>query len=127
MKKITLFLLFTTGIIMTACNWIGPKVEEHQAEFPGGIPELRKFLANNIRYPDVALEMGIDGKCFARFVVSRTGEISNVHIVKGVPDCPECDAEVARVIKQMPNWKPAISNGRPVNSFYNLPVTFRAQ
>jgi len=100
---------------------------EEQAEFPGGMAALKQYLANNIKYPEVALEMGIGGKCYLKFVVSTSGNISNVKVVKGVPDCKECDEEAMRVVKGMPNWAPAKNNGKAVNSYYNLPVTFKAQ
>lgn len=100
---------------------------EEQAEFPGGMAALKAYLANNIKYPEVALEMGIGGKCYLKFVVSTSGNISNVKVVKGVPDCKECDEEAMRVVRAMPNWAPAKNNGKAVNSYYNLPVTFKAQ
>lgn len=94
------------------------------AEFPGGINEMRKFLQEHLNYPAVAQEKGLQGKCYVRFVVSENGKISNVVVKKGVPDCPECDTEAVRVIKLMPNWKPGEIAGKPVNSFYTLPIKF---
>ncbi len=101
------------------------EVVEEPAEYPGGINEMRKYLAENINYPDIAREMGYQGKCYLRFVVSENGYISNVVVKKGVPDCPECDKEAIRVIKSMKQWKPAKNNGKPVNSYYTLPVSFK--
>ena len=85
-----------------------------------------RFLAENIVYPDEALELGIQGKCYARFVVTKKGNVSNVEIIKGVEYCPEGDAEVIRVLKMMPKWKPARNNGKKVNSYYNIPISFIA-
>ncbi len=101
------------------------EVVEEPAEYPGGINEMRKYLAENINYPDIAREMGYQGKCYLRFVVSENGFISNVVVKKGVPDCPECDKEAIRVVKSMKQWKPAKNNGKPVNSYYTLPVSFK--
>jgi protein TonB len=101
------------------------EVVEEPAEYPGGINEMRKYLAENINYPDIAREMGYQGKCYLRFVVSENGYISNVVVKKGVPDCPECDKEAIRVVKSMKQWKPAKNNGKPVNSYYTLPVSFK--
>ncbi len=103
------------------------EVVEEQAEFPGGRAALLQYLANNIKYPDVALELGISGKCHLKFVVSTSGNISNVKVLRGVEGCPECDAEAVRVVKGMPNWKPGKNNGKAVNSYYTLPVAFKIQ
>lgn len=96
-----------------------------QAEFPGGEMELKKFLATNIRYPQRAIELGIQGTVYIQFVVSTTGEVSKIRIVRGV-NLP-MDAESVRVIKKMPNWSPAIVDGKQVNSYYNLPIKFKLQ
>lgn len=95
------------------------------AEFPGGRQALMKYLSENLVYPESAIENGLQGKCVLKFVVSKTGTISMVSVQRGVPDCPECDAEAIRVIKAMPAWKPGQMNGKPVASYFNLPITFR--
>jgi protein TonB len=100
---------------------------DEQAEFPGGMIELKKYLANNIRYPQTAVEMGLEGKCYLTFVVSENGYISNVKVKRGVTDCKECDDEAIRVVKAMPKWKPGKVNGTAVNQHYSLPVTFKLQ
>ena len=98
---------------------------ETQAEFVGGLQALKQYLSNNLRYPQTAIDRGVSGKCHLKFVVSTTGNISNVTVVKGVPNCPECDSEAMRVVMGMPNWIPARLNGEPVNSWFNLPISFK--
>ncbi|HRP54060.1 MAG TPA: TonB family protein [Fluviicola sp.] len=100
-------------------------IVDEQAEFPGGRAALMKYLSENIKYPQVAQEMGIQGKCYLSFIVSENGYISNVNVKKGVTDCPECDAEAVRVVKSMPKWTPGKVNGKTVNQKYSLPVTFK--
>lgn len=58
-------------------------------------------------------------------MVSDKGVVSNVKITKGIPKCPECSQEVLRVYQSMPEWNPAMENGKPINSYYNSKVTFR--
>ena len=94
------------------------------AEFPGGFIERMKFLQTKIKYPEGPAEEGIEGACHLQFIVSKSGEISSVKVMRGVIDCPECDAEALRVIKSMPRWKPGKRNGDPVNSVFNLKVNF---
>jgi protein TonB len=98
---------------------------EEPAEFPGGHEAMNKFLRNNLVYPQVAIEMNIQGKCYVRFIVNEDGSISNVRLMRGVTDCPECDKEAIRVIKSMPKWNPGKLNGKAVGSSINLPIIFK--
>jgi protein TonB len=100
-------------------------VVDEPAEFPGGMGAVKAYLANNIKYPQTAVDMSIEGKCYLKFVVSENGYISNVTVIRGVQDCPECDAEAIRVIKSMPNWKPGKINGKAVASKFTLPVQYK--
>jgi protein TonB len=100
-------------------------VVEEMPEFPGGAGEMMKYFAKNTQYPAMAREAGLTGKCFLSFVVSPTGEISEVKIAKGVPGCGECDREAMRVIKSMPNWKPGRQTGRAVPVRVNVPFNFQ--
>lgn len=108
----------------------GPEIftiVEETAEFPGGIAAMGKYIQQNLQYPAMAREANIGGKCFLKFVVNDKGEIGNVEVLKGVPGCPECDKEAVRVVKSMPKWKPAKMTGRPVNCYFNLPISFKIQ
>ncbi len=100
-------------------------VVHEPADFPGGMAALKKYLAENMRYPQNAAENGLQGKCFLQFYVMNDGSIRNIKIKKGVPDCPECDAEAIRLVKGMPKWVPGKLDGKPVNSTFNLPVSFK--
>jgi len=78
----------------------GPEtIVDVQAEFPGGKEGLTNYLKANLVYPKSAIEADIQGKCFIRFVVSKSGDLSQFIIAKKVPGCPECDAEALRVMK----------------------------
>ena len=98
---------------------------EIPAEFIGGTSALKLYLKTNLIYPPEAKSAGIEGKCYLKFVICEDGSITNVQVLKGVPDCPECDKDAVRVVKSMPNWKPGRINGKAVNSFYTLPVSFK--
>lgn len=102
-------------------------IVEEQAEFPGGVAAMQKYLGSNIQYPAMAREAGISGKCFLKFVVNETGDISNVEVIRGVPGCPDCDKEAMRVVKSMPKWKAAKMTGRAVKCYFTLPVSFKIQ
>ena len=97
---------------------------DEPADFPGGSAALKKYIADNLKYPQVAKDAGLEGECRLWFVVSMNGYVSNVKIRKGVPDCPECDAEAIRLIRRMPKWIPGKINGKNVNSTFSLPIIF---
>ena len=97
-------------------------VVEQPPDFPGGDEERVKFLRNNIRFPQMAREAGIQGTIYVTFVVSRSGKISNVKILRGIGG--GCDEEAIRVIKMMPDWKPGKQNGQAVPVQFNMPIKF---
>ena len=101
------------------------EVVEQSPSFPGGLNELNKFLNDNINYPVIAQENGIQGRVIIRFVVSKTGEISDVQVLRGVD--PSLDREAVRVVKSMPKWIPGRQRGQPVPVYFTLPVVFRLQ
>jgi len=98
---------------------------EQMPQFPGGEGELMKYLRENIKYPVVAAEAGIQGKVVLRFVVGKNGEVTDVIVQRSLD--PSCDKEAIRVIKSMPKWVPGKQNGTPVMVYYTVPVTFRLQ
>lgn len=100
---------------------------DEPAEYPGGRGAMLSYLSGNINYPQIAIELGLEGKCYLKFIVSKTGNISEVTVQRGVPDCKECDKEAVRVVKGMPDWKPGKIKGKPVDSYFNLPVAFTFQ
>lgn len=100
-------------------------VVEDMPKFPGGENEMMRFIAKNIKYPVIAQENGIQGRVIVQYVVTKTGKIQDVAVVRGVD--PSLDAEAVRVIKSMPDWIPGKQRGVPVNVKYTSLVTFRLQ
>ena len=100
------------------------KMVDEEAEFPGGYPAMMVWIQKNMVFPITAIENSVQGKCFLRFVVSVDGSISSVTVIKGVPDCPECDKESIKAIRSMPNWKPGKLDGRSVASYCIIPIIF---
>lgn len=96
---------------------------EQMPQFPGGEEELLKFIKDNLRYPNTAAEAGIEGRVTIRFVVSRTGEVTDVTVLRGLD--PACDAEGLRVIKMMPTWTPGRQDGRNIPVYYTLPIVYK--
>ncbi len=99
------------------------QIVEDQPEFPGGEEALRRYLRDNIRYPVVAREAGIQGTVFVTFVVEIDGSVSNVEVLRGIGG--GCDEEAVRVVRAMPAWQPGRQRDRPVRVQYRMPITFR--
>ena len=100
-------------------------VVESMPEFPNGMKELYIYLGNNIKYPVMAKESGIQGKVYVTFVVEKNGSITDVKVLRGIGG--GCDEEAIRVVAAMPKWKPGKQRGKPVRVQYNLPVRFTLQ
>ena len=98
---------------------------EQQAEFPGGMQALMKWLSNNIRYPEAAQQNDVQGRVIVKFVVEKDGSVSQAQIVKGVDK--DLDKEALRVVNKMPKWQAGKNNGVAVRSYFTLPVNFRLQ
>ncbi len=101
------------------------EVIEQMPQFPGGEAELLTFIAKSIKYPVIAQENGIQGRVIIRFVVSKTGVVSNVEVLRSLD--ASCDKEAVRVVKTLPKWIPGKQNGVNVPVYYTLPITFRLQ
>ena len=121
---------------------------DHAPQYPGGIPELIKFLSNNIQYPVEAEHYGVEGRVMVNFVVDKDGTVSDMKVAKtelknrlsdkkfkkysdidkyamrekGEGQLKE---EALRVVRKMPNWEPALRRGEKVRVKYSLPITFK--
>jgi protein TonB len=100
-------------------------VVEEQPGYPGGEEARIAFLQTNIKYPEEAKELGIQGKVFVTFVVEVDGSITDVRVLRGIGG--GCDEEAIRVIKSMPKWVPGKQRGVPVRVQFNLPIKFTLQ
>ena len=128
-------------------------VVKERAKFPGGDEECFKFMSENIRYPKLCQEFGVQGRVIVRFVIEKDGSITHIEKVRGAgmtlsevevtsykkehPDSQEqleagqdlgdlLFEEAKRVMELMPKWEPGKDeDGNPVRSIFNLPVMFR--
>ena len=101
-------------------------IVESMPEFPGGQQALFKYLSENVKYPVIAQENGIQGRVICQFVVNKDGSIVDVEVVRSGGD-PSLDKEAVRVIKSMPKWKPGKQRNQPVRVKFTLPVNFKLQ
>ena len=95
----------------------------------GGLPEFRNWVQQNVKFPQIALENGIQGNVVVQFVVGADGKMTNFKVLQS-PDKTLSDAtiEVLKKANEMKNgWKPGKQRGKPVKVSFTLPVAFKIQ
>jgi len=100
-------------------------VVEESPSFPGGEEARIRFLQENIEYPQMARESGIQGTVYMTFVVEPSGSVSAVRVLRGIGG--GCDEEAIRVIQKMPKWNPGKQRGKPVRVQFTMPIKFTLQ
>lgn len=98
-------------------------IVEDQPGPPGGMSAFYQYVAKEMKYPNQARRMGIEGRVFVQFVVDKTGNLTEVRAIKGIG--AGCDEEAVRVLKNAPKWTPGKQRGRPVKVRMILPITFK--
>lgn len=98
---------------------------DKNAEFVGGVAAMKSFLNEEIIYPEIAIEMGDQGKVFVEFIVEKDGALTCVKILRGVSR--EIDRETKRVVRAMPSWFPSERGGEPVRTRARIPISYRLQ
>lgn len=99
-----------------------PQVYNYVEKMPTYPPGINEYLSANIKYPAEALKNNVEGRVLARFVVTATGDVDKVTIMKGIGS--GCDEEVVRVLNNMGKWIPGRQNGKAVDVYFTLPVGF---
>lgn len=97
-------------------------VVQNQPEFQGGMAGLGNYMSQNLHYPEAAQKVKAEGRVFISFIVTKTGEITDIQLLKGIGY--GADEEAIRVVKSMPRWQPGTQDGQAVNVRFNLPINF---
>jgi len=98
---------------------------DEEPEFPGGVEGFYKYMRVNLKYPRDASESGIGGTVIVSFAIEKDGRITEVKIESSV--CKSIDEEAIRVVTNMPKWKPAMQDQKPVRVYYLMPIQFRVE
>ena len=97
---------------------------EQKPLFQGGDANaFSKWVNQNLAYPDIAKENGIQGRVTLQFTVGTDGKVSGVKVLRGVD--PSLDKEAVRVVSSSPKWTPGTQRDRPVKVTYTFPVIFQ--
>jgi protein TonB len=86
--------------------------------------QMNKHIRRNFRYPEIAQEMGIQGRVYVNFIIAKDGSITNIRM-RG-PD-KNLENEAQRIISRLPQMIPGKQRGRAVRVPFSIPITFRLQ
>lgn len=95
---------------------------EKMPEFPGGGKAMFKYLATELKYPEEARDLRIQGAVYVAFTVDTNGSIVDALVMRGIGG--GCDEEALRVVNGMPRWEPGMQNGEAVKTKYRMPIRF---
>lgn len=123
LMMLVLLFSFTTSTAQTKKNKMVYDVVEVMPQYPGGPIAMRKYIMENMKYPEQAMKEGIQGRVTVRFIVEKDGSISNVSPIH--PVHPLLDKEAIRVVKSMPKWSPGKQHGKPVRVQLIVPIMFK--
>ena len=129
MKRIIALLSILFIIISSCIGQVNQKEKEPEIfyepeimpSFPDGDQEMMKFIRNNLKDPNP--DTCIQGRVIVRFLVTESGVLDSIHVIRGVH--PDFDREAIRVVKSMPKWNPGKQNGKNVPVYFTLPITLR--
>lgn len=110
-------MTLAAGLLLTGAAYAGP-----EPQYPGGEEAMQKYLADNMKYPQTAIDNGIEGIVDVAFVVKTDGSIGAIKIVRMVD--PDLETEAIRLVKGMPAWIPAEKNGAPVDAQTQVDINF---
>ena len=123
-------------------------------EFEGGQEQLMKLLQANVRYPETAQSMGVQGRIVVKFIVEKDGSVSDVKVCKkditpslegatviayGEDKPKRTEEELRKATKALEEetirvarltsgkWTPGEQDGQKVRVKYIFPISFRLQ
>jgi TonB family protein len=100
-------------------------IVEQPAQPKNGMTDYYKFIGENLRYPEQARRMGVEGRVFVKFMVDENGTLSDFKVIRGIG--AGCDAEALRVLSISPAWNPGKQRGETVKSTFNLAIVFKLE
>jgi protein TonB len=132
MKRLTFFLLLilladityagtTLNIDTNKSNKVFTAIE-HPPEYPGGPLAFNKHITENLKYPDVARLIGVNGRIVLTFVIDRDGKVVEVTPTNCIG--AGCESEAVKVLQSLKTWNPGIQKGKPVRVRYSVPINF---
>jgi TonB family protein len=94
-------------------------ITDEDPEFIGRTDSLLRYISTNIKYFPSSCYVSVEGTVYVNFVITKTGELTDIKVIRGLS--PAQDEEALR------KWNPARHQGKPVNSYFTLPIRFKLQ
>lgn len=111
-------------ILNSTCSFAQVRqIAEIMPQFEGSVNGLKQWLAQNMAYPQEAIQNKEEGRVVVKFVIREDGTVAQPIITSSVS--PSLDAEAVRLVSQMPKWIPASQDGQPCSIEYSLPIRFK--
>lgn len=134
MKKVLLMLglgwcfMLICGMNHTLFAHDGTLSEMQTKEVPatfgkGSLSEFHQWVASNLKYPQEAVQQGIQGRVIVSFYVDKEGKVVNITVLRSPSEL--LSQEVVRVMESAPRWNPGMRNGEPVSTRYTIPLDFK--
>ncbi|MCH5232055.1 MAG: energy transducer TonB [Muribaculaceae bacterium] len=108
--------------IVSLLIFILPAKASDEPTFPGGDAALTKFINDNLHYPEVSKENGVEGVVTVGFLVMTDGTLKQIKIIKFVD--PDLETEALRIVALMPAWIPAEKDGTPIEAPSKVLIPF---
>ena len=97
---------------------------EQKPKFNGGnANDFSKWVNQRLKYPEICVETGVQGRVILSFVVGADGAVSDVKVLRSIDSA--LDQEAIRVVSSSPKWEPGMQRDRAVPVTYTFPVIFQ--
>jgi hypothetical protein len=94
-------------------------------EYPGGFAAMLFFLHDKMQGVSDTCDAHGCKRFFVKFMIDTSGVVKDVSVTTNEPQCPALQAELERVYRLLPKWKPGYKNGKAINTYYSLPMRIR--
>jgi hypothetical protein len=101
-------------------------IPDEKATFPGGEKAFDKYLADNLEYPEKALDAGASRTVYPTLFLDEEGHPKDV-VFRYEPTIYGFQDEARRILMSSPRWNPAKVGGKAVKSKFTIPITFKIQ
>ena len=99
-----------------------PSAENRAPMLIGTELDVKQWIADHLRYPELAEDYAIEGEVVISYLIGKDGEMTDVKVHKGLGF--GCDEAALAVFENMPRWQPAIRNGEAVAVQCFTPIAF---
>ncbi len=93
-------------------------------EFPGGMDELIRYVQSRVKYTDYELMHNVGGTMYMSFTVFPDGSVGEISVERGIPYGDRLEKRIARVLLEMPRWKPGDNGQEPLPVIMKMPLKF---